>query len=770
MGSIVFIGWIWNIPRLQTLFSSRIIVPNSAVCFLFSGIALYIYGDGQPGRLRWVARVLSAIVAVVGLLTLIQYFTGSDLKLDRLFLAIMKEWPLQMPIGRMAPNTALAFLLLGLSLLAIEHRPDANSFSEYFAAMSGFIGTMGLLGYLYAVPSLYGFGSVVDLSPHTAFGLLVLAVGVLLARPQSRFCRIVLSPYTAGIVTRRLLTYAVTGVIVLGWIHAVSVRSRHVDPEFSAAALISLSVVFFSVILLNMARVLDQLDQQRLEALRDVDERREWFSTTLNSIGDAVIATDVHGDITFMNPVAERLTGWPIADAFGKSLTRVFAVVNQLTHEPVENPVVKVLQINGVVNLANHTVLISRDGTETPIDDSGAPIRNSQKKIIGVVLVFRDVRERNEAEQNTQRLASIVESSQDAIIGKTLEGIIVSWNAGAERMYGYTPDEVVGKHISMLSSPDHRPEFDSIFNRLRNGERIDHFETIRRRKSGEEFWASLSISPIRDVYGRIAGASTIARDITAAKRSEEVLRSTEKLAAAGRIAAVMAHEINNPLEAITNLNYLLQRHPSLDEEARKYVEISAHELTRVSHISKQTLAFYRESSQPIPLCLREVVESVIEFYAHRAQQSKITIETRFDSDGCITAFPGEMRQVVSNLLVNAIDALGRGGRIVLRVSDSIDWSQSSCSGARIAIADNGPGIPVQYRDRVFEPFFTTKGQKGTGLGLWVTQGIVSKHRGSIRLRSSAGKHHGTCFSVFIPAAVAEELPAPLTANTGASAS
>lgn len=264
------------------------------------------------------------------------------------------------------------------------------------------------------------------------------------------------------------------------------------------------------------------LDAQR--AHREERRHREQLHVTLSSIGDAVIVTDMQGVVTFMNPIAQELTGWTPADAAGRPLEEVFRIVNEGTRQPVENPVAKVLREGIIVGLANHTVLIARDGGEVAIDDSAAPIRGEEGAVAGVVLVFRDVTELRRAGETRQHLAAIVESSDDAIISKTLDGIIVSWNRSAERLYGYTASEVVGQPISILIPPDHPEELSSIMQRLRRGQRIDHFETVRVCKDGSRLDVSLTISPIKNADGRIIGASKIARDITSRKRTEAALR------------------------------------------------------------------------------------------------------------------------------------------------------------------------------------------------------------------------------------------------------
>jgi two-component system cell cycle sensor histidine kinase/response regulator CckA len=267
---------------------------------------------------------------------------------------------------------------------------------------------------------------------------------------------------------------------------------------------------------------------ERKRAEEAVARREAELHATLYSIGDAVISTSIEGRVARMNPVAEQLTSWAEAEAAGKPLDEVFHIVNGETRRQVENPVARILSEGVVVGLANHTLLIARDGTERPIADAGAPILDKDGKITGVVLVFRDQTEQRRAQRIQRQLAAIVESSFDAIISKTLDGTVVSWNKAAEQVYGYTAEEMMGRSISMLAPPDHVVEISQLLERIRRGEQVETLETVRVRKDGQRIHVALSISPIKDAAGAIVGASTIARDITARKRAEEALRESEE--------------------------------------------------------------------------------------------------------------------------------------------------------------------------------------------------------------------------------------------------
>ena len=267
--------------------------------------------------------------------------------------------------------------------------------------------------------------------------------------------------------------------------------------------------------------------------------QRELLRITLGSIGDAVIATDLQGRVTYMNEVAESLTGWTRADALRRPLDTVFKIVSEAARRPVENPAMKALREGVVVGLANHTLLIRKDGSECPIDDSAAPIRDENGSVSGCVLIFRDVTaqrrvERDRASQlHTARLlASIIESSDDAIIGKSLDGTIQSWNEAAERLFGYTADQAIGRDISVIIPPDRLAEEDHIISSLKAGRRIEHFETERVAADGRRIRVSLTISPIHNDRGEVSGASTIVRDVTLQREADERERQLLGAAAA----------------------------------------------------------------------------------------------------------------------------------------------------------------------------------------------------------------------------------------------
>jgi PAS domain S-box-containing protein len=395
--------------------------------------------------------------------------------------------------------------------------------------------------------------------------------------------------------------------------------------------------------------------------------------------------------------------------------------------------------------------------------DHGVPRYTTDGTFEGYVGGCLDIHEQKEATEKiktalaaSQHFAAIVEWSNDAIASKDLNGIVTSWNPAAERIFGYTAEEMIGRSIRTVIPPELHQDEERILATIARGERIEHFQTVRLTKSGERIDVSLTISPVKDEAGRIVGAAKIVRDITEQKRTEHALRTTERLASVGRLAATVAHEINNPLEAVMNLVYLA-KHRAVRNDVREFLAEAEEELDRVSHMTKQTLGFYRDTTSPIAITVGALLNPLVAVFGPRSRNKGVDICPEILDDPEIYAVPGEIRQLIANLLSNSIDAVQAGGQIRIRVSGArARYQDEPLSGARITIADSGPGIPAELRRRLFEPFFTTKKDVGTGLGLWVCKSIVDKHHGSIRVKSSTEPGRSwTVLSVFLPSIQAQ---------------
>jgi PAS domain S-box-containing protein len=378
----------------------------------------------------------------------------------------------------------------------------------------------------------------------------------------------------------------------------------------------------------------------------------------------------------------------------------------------------------------------------------------SKGRVLGTIRDVTELRKNEAALRRSSKfmgeLAAIVASSDDVIVSKDLNGIITSWNDAATRVFGYTADEMIGTSILRLIPENLQSDEKIIIESIRAGRRVEHFETVRQARDGRLLDVSVTVSPVKDDQGHVIGASKILRDISGRKRLEQSLLQAEKIAATGRMAATIAHEINNPLEAITNLLFLLR--PKIgDEVGINYLDTAESELARVSHIAKQTLGYYREHAAASPASLSELVQHAITIYEPRCTAAGITIEKSLPSSRKVVLRRGEMMQVISNLILNAIYAMPDGGALSLSVSDCADPGE----GVVLTVADNGVGIPEDILPRVFEAFFTTRATFGTGIGLFIAKQFVDGHGGQIRVAShTEPERHGTSVRVFLPARTA----------------
>jgi PAS domain S-box-containing protein len=462
---------------------------------------------------------------------------------------------------------------------------------------------------------------------------------------------------------------------------------------------------------------------------------------------DAIASKDLNGIITSWNKSAERLFGYKAEEIIGKPVT---LIIPPELHEDEPRILGKIRAGERIEHF--ETVRVHKNGQRIDVSLTVSPIRDEKGNIVGAAKIVRDITRQKKLEEAALRLAAIVESSDDAIASKDLNGVVTSWNRSAEKLFGYKPEEIIGKHITMIIPPELHHDEDMILSKIRRGEKIDHFETIRLHKNGERIEVSLTISPVKDDDGNVIGAAKIVRNITETSKIERALQTTEKLAAAGRMAATVAHEINNPLEAVTNLVYLAKRDLSNNDRVAGYLELASRELDRVAHITRQTLGFYRDTSSPVRFNVAETLEDLLLLYEKRFESRRIELVKQYDKALEITALAGEIRQAFSNLITNAIDAMPDGGKLMLKISKAREWRGSGLSGIRVTILDTGSGIEPKHRKNIFQPFFTTKTDVGTGLGLWITRGIVEKHRGTIQMKSRTGQNcHGAAFSIFLPA-------------------
>jgi PAS domain S-box-containing protein len=458
---------------------------------------------------------------------------------------------------------------------------------------------------------------------------------------------------------------------------------------------------------------------------------------------EPIISKRLDGTIMSWNAAATRVFGYLPNEIIGKSILTL--IPPELQHEEAE--ILRKLRAGERIE-HYETVRMRKSGERFPISVTISPIRDASGNVVAASKIAHDISERRRTEESISRLAAIVDSADDAIIGKNLNGIVTSWNKAAHRMFGYTAEEMIGQSILRLIPEGLDYEEDEILSKLRAGERIEHYETTRKKKNGELFQVSVTISPIIDPLGKVIGASKIARDISDKKRVEQLLIQSEKLAATGRMAAAIAHEINNPLESLINVIFLARQHSPSDSRVHQLLLTAEQELERVSHIARQTLGYYKDTGAPTNVHVHELIQNVLTVYNSKMMSSDISVDSRFNDLQKISVSKGEMLQVFSNVIANSIDSMKQGGVLTITTRNVLTGPQD---GIEIVVRDTGIGIDQDNLPRVFEPFFTTKGILGTGIGLWVAKQLVSRRGGQITIASStAPKNSGTTVTIFIP--------------------
>jgi PAS domain S-box-containing protein len=399
--------------------------------------------------------------------------------------------------------------------------------------------------------------------------------------------------------------------------------------------------------------------------------------------------------------------------------------------------------------------LISSDGSVVPVLVNAALRRDESGTPRDILMAVFNASHRRAYEQDllharktAEQMVEVIRHASDAIITMTTNGDIQTWNKGAEQIFGYAATEARGKSLpGLLFVSDQENQVRDAIGLLGRGLSISR-EFVGPHRTGKRLDLSVNLTPHMEAPGILVAFSAIIRDVTAQRTAGKALIQSEKLASVGRLASSIAHEINNPLEAVTNLLYILQSQV-VTEESKQLVTVAQEELARVSHIANHTLRFHRQSTSPTNVDLGELIISILGLYRARLNNSQIAVELRRSDASPLRCYDGEMRQILMNLISNAFDATRAGGRLILTCRD-VDL-RSGLKGVRVTIADTGTGIDSAALGHIFEAFYTTKGIGGTGLGLWIIQELIEKVGGSVRVRSSIkpGKS-GTVFVLSFP--------------------
>ena len=496
----------------------------------------------------------------------------------------------------------------------------------------------------------------------------------------------------------------------------------------------------------------------------------------LEAVPDATLVVNHEGIILQANSQIETLFGYTRDELIGQPIEILVPDRQRSQHHHHRDGFVaqpKVRRMGAGLDLYGRR----RDGSEFPVEISLSPVMTDSG--ILVLSAIRDISDRKRIEEELRRahkeleqrkdrqlwqyqsrLALIVDSSQDAIIGKNLDGIVTHWNKGAEHMYGFTAEEVIGKSIALLAPPERADEIPQVLAKILEGNSVEHFESVRVTKDGRRLNVSITVSPIRDAEGKIVGASTIARDITAQKRAEDQLRQSQKMEAIGRLAGGIAHDFNNILGIITACSELLQGRIQPGSVPPEYIDNIREAAKRGATLTRQLLTFSRRQTTRAEML--DINERLTELskLLRPLMGDDVEISLLAKSTSAIVEFdPGHLDQVVVNLAVNARDAMPNGGKLIVETA-AVDFDEAFAqrhppmktgSYVMLAISDNGCGMDEATVARIFEPFYTTKELgKGSGLGLATVYGIVQQSGGHIFVYSEPG--HGTTFKIYLPSA------------------
>ena len=492
---------------------------------------------------------------------------------------------------------------------------------------------------------------------------------------------------------------------------------------------------------------------------QDLASQEQDLRVTLNSIGDAVIATDSDGRIIRMNPVAENLTGWALYEVKGQSITTIFKVVNSETYQPIENPIDKVLKTGRTVHLSNNAVLISRDGTEYNISDSAAPIRNENNDIQGMILIFNDVTEqyrlRQVAAKNERLINAIMDYSPTVIYVKDINGAFTYVNQKYLTIFHTTKEEVIGKTLHDIFPLEIADDMyaNDVF--VSSTGRILELEEIAPHDDGLHTYNSIKF-PLLDASGKVYAVCGISTDITERKQQDELLRRSQKMDALGKLTGGIAHDFNNILGIVMGYGEMLENALSTDPKLRKFAHEIHYAGERGAKLIKKLLSFSRPQQNEneflninsLLLDRQEMLQKVL--------TARIKFELNLESDlWPVWINSGDFEDIIVNISINAMHAMDNAGTLSIQTSnelldeqDAVYFQIKAGEYVKISFSDTGVGMNKETVDKIFDPFFTSKGELGAGLGLSQVYGFVKSNNGAIKVDSELG--NGTCFSIYLP--------------------
>jgi len=745
-GLVTIVGWITHIEGLTDWKSDGIsMFPNAATCAIASGLALTLHAF--PGeRSRALTLGLAALVTAIAGATLLEHLTDVDLGIDTLLFKTSWGQTAATAPMRMGPPASASFLMIGATLLLLSGGSHRRGLASGLAVAVVTLAMLSVIGHLYGAEEMYTIPHLTGIAMQTAGMVLALGIGLVVAIPEREPMRTLLEPGAGGLLVRRALPTVVLLALGFGWIWVVAQDRGLVDAAFGTAARTLAEIAVFVGLLWWAARTVRTHEQARRENQATTRRQSAQLAAFLETAAIGLHRVGPDGTILWVNDAELETLGYTREEYVGHHIAEFHA------DQAVIADILERLH-RGEKLIEYPAQMRCKDGSlKAVLIDSSVLWEDG--RFIHTQCFTRDVTDRRGAQESRALLAAIIEASEDAVVSKTLDGRITSWNASAEHIFGYTAAEAVGQSIEIIIPFDRLDEEREIIRRLRLGERVEHFETLRRTKDGRLVDVSLSISPVRDDTGRIVGASKIARDIGDRKRTEQELEESNRRK--DEFLAILAHELRNPLAPVRNAARYLQLKGPTDPELRRPVDMIERQVAQmarliddlldVSRISRGTLELRRER-----VASAEIVEAAVDASHDEIQAKGHRLRIDAPSEPLqLNADRERLVQVLSNLIGNAAKYTPTGGKIEVRVAVEPPTTLV------VSVKDNGIGIPPSKLTEIFDLFArvdqSLERQGGLGIGLTLARQLVELHGGTIEARS-AGIGHGSEFLLRLPVIV-----------------
>ena len=782
VGLLVLVGWALDIDLLKSVLEGKIAMkPNTAICFVLMGAALLLLGLVQtPQSLvstwrRRAAFVCAAVVALIGLASLFEMLSGVDLGIDRLL--FRNSLLAEVDPGRMAATSALSFMLLGVTFLLLDAKQKIARVTVDFSAMvTLFLGAIALLGYLYQVEWLYRLVPFTPMALHTAFLFVLLALGVLLARPERGVMRVLTSEHGGGVMARRILVVAILLPVALGWLLVRIEQSSLLGNRLGLALFVATNITLLVIWSWLVARSLNLSEATREQAQVSLQQSQAQIAAVIDSAMDAIISVDGDQRVFLFNDAAEKMFRCTAVEAVGQPIDLFIPPRFRSAHSAG-------IRTFGETRVTTRTMAapvsgLRQDGEEFPLEASISQTEVGGQKFYTVIM--RDMTEKTRTQLALQaselRYRRLFESAKDGIlILDAGTGQIVEVNPFLIEILGYSKDEFVGRELWELGAFKDIVSSKTAFVELQQHGYIRYEDLPLKTKSGlvkqVEFVSNSYLAGqsrviqcnIRDIGERKLNETRLkeANDRLEQAHEELLTKSNEltamtqqlwqasKLATMGELAASIAHELNNPLATVAlRTENLLMQMPE-DPDKRKPLEIISQEVDRMASLVNNLLQFSRRSHRQVStLDLREEVATSVEFVHYHLRSHNIEVVHDFGDDlPTIQADRQQLRQLFLNLITNASDAMPQGGKLTLR---PVATNLGGAPAVAIEVQDTGEGITAENLKKIWEPFFTTKPEgRGTGLGMGICRRIVEEHGGTIEIQSQVG--HGTTVRIVLPA-------------------